>query len=210
MFWNMNNNGFQDKIEYLTHADAFLTGMEICDSLAGSVMQGDHSYFEKLGILFPLIAFERKMTYIFRNSHQSRSMEKSVSPEHQIKYYDFKRPKITITMEDLENLADDDESTDDDFDSIQEKDDTSFDISPRVQLKRQCQVQKNLDSGSHDKENLQNTNFNLEKNLSCPKCPFKCETSKELEKHDKFYHQKWPIAAERQDSTPLSLDLNHR
>ena len=115
-------------------------------------MHGDHSYFEKLGILFPLIAFERKMTYIFRNSHQSRSMEKSVSPEHQIKYYDFKRPKITITMADLENLADDDESTDIEFDSSQKNDDSSFDITQRAQHKRQCQVQKNFDLGRNDKE----------------------------------------------------------
>ena len=71
MFWNIDLNGFQNKIEYLTHADAFLTGMEHCDSLSGSVMHGDHSYFSKLGILFPLIAFERKMTYILGITHQS-------------------------------------------------------------------------------------------------------------------------------------------
>ena len=29
IFWNINTNRVQDKIEYLTHADAFLTGMEI-------------------------------------------------------------------------------------------------------------------------------------------------------------------------------------
>ena len=45
--------------------------------------------------------------------------------------------------------------------------------------------------------------------MSCQKCPFKCETTEELEKHDRFYHQKWPIATECQDKTPSSSNQIH-
>ena len=57
------------------------------------------------------------MTYILGNSHHSGHLGKNISPLQQIKDYDFKRPKITVTMEELENLAEDDEGTDDDFNS---------------------------------------------------------------------------------------------
>ena len=96
--------------------------MELCDNLSGSVMHDDHSYFEKLGILFPLIAFERRMTYILGISHQSIKQDKTISPLRQIKEYSFKRPKFTVTMEALDNLEEHDDDTSDEYDLIQEND----------------------------------------------------------------------------------------
>ena len=181
--------------------------MELCDNLSGSVMHDDHSYFEKLGILFPLIAFERRMTYILGISHQSIKQDKTISPLRQIKEYSFKRPKFTVTMEALDNLEEHDDDTSDEYDLIQEND-AHFEIPIRMHLKRQCQVEKNFELGKNDKENLGDSNYSLEKNLFCPKCPFKCETTEELVKHNRFYHQKWPIATECQDKPPSSSNQN--
>ena len=112
-------------------------------------------------------------------------------------------------MEELDNLVEHDEDTSDEYDLSQEND-AHFEVPTRMHLKRRCQVKKNFDLGRDNKENLGDTNYSLEKSLSCLKCPFKCQTTEELEKHDRFYHQKWPIATECQNKTPSSSNQNHK
>ena len=104
--WSHDDRGFLRKSESLSQAEAFLSGMNLCmdhDYLRKRVVVEKNSYTRKTGILFPLIALEQKIPYILEPEIALTSLVDDNVPFHNIKPYSFKRPKITVTFEELEN-----------------------------------------------------------------------------------------------------------
>ena len=90
-----------------------------------------NSYTSKTGILFPLIALEQKIPYILEPKIASTSLGDDNVPLRSVKPYSFKRPKITVTFEELESYESEDE---DDF----EADYGQHERFQRKQSERQC------------------------------------------------------------------------
>ena len=82
--------------------------MNLCmdhDYLRKRVIVEKNSYTSKTGILFPLIALEQKIPYILEPKIASTSLGDDNVPLRSVKPYSFKRPKITVTFEELEKKA---------------------------------------------------------------------------------------------------------
>ena len=85
IFLKNDSNGKLVVKESLIHADAFLTGMNLIrrhDYLLRHVIDEETSFFEKTGILYPLIALERKILYIFPDKNKRKLFHSKVSPKH--------------------------------------------------------------------------------------------------------------------------------
>ena len=143
IFWTQDDAGLSTISEFLTHADAFLSGMELWRYGIQLGFKEKSSFTSKIGVLLPLLAYERKTPYVL-DLNDSDLQEEISSPLPKPKQYDFKRPKITITMEDLENY----ESENEDFDTS----DTDTDIPERKQPKRSYQRNQNLSQNKSDSD----------------------------------------------------------
>ena len=208
IFWNYDENGLPIKIYHVTHADAFIDGMNLCQNLGKSTIAEENSFFKKTGILFPLIALERKMTYILQQSKEE-SMTTYHSPLPKIKEYSYKRPKITVTMQELENQEDDE----DDF--LPDYNAGNIENPHRIQPIRNCQIKDKVelgqgyDSDSTDEETLQEFIENAVESAvsvdeyNCSKCPFHCSTNEELKNHEKLYHSERQIIEEPEYVLPF-------
>lgn len=107
---------------------------------------------QKRNVFLPFAALDGKRTVVFQTStsFEAQNTKKSTSPDmHLKKPYDFKRPKISITMEQLDNAVD-------------QEDDDSYETnvgvpgtSKRFQPNRNCKnIQKvSSDSSIDDSEN---------------------------------------------------------
>ena len=101
IIWSPDDEGLLKELESLSQAEAFLSRKR--------VMVAKSSYSSKTGILFPLIALEQKIPYILESATASPSLEDNAVPHCNTKPYSFKRPKITVTFEELENYDSEDE-----------------------------------------------------------------------------------------------------
>ena len=70
IFWNPNDDGTPTS-ENLT---AFLSGMQLCNKFDSLSNGCQDTFSSKTDILFPLIAFERKITYVLELTNTSTNL----------------------------------------------------------------------------------------------------------------------------------------
>ena len=119
----------------MRHADAFISGMQLCGSINNLNKGCQDSFSTKTGILFPLIAFEQKITYVLELQTIPTMVQKNDSSILKHRPYSLKRPKITVTMEELDNYE-----SDEDFYLPYEE---NFLTLGRKQPKRNCKTNEN-------------------------------------------------------------------
>ena len=74
---------------HVIHADAYIDGINLCQNLGKGNIEEENSFFKKTGILFPLIALERKMTYILQQTKEDTADNSKVIAKVKINVFNF-------------------------------------------------------------------------------------------------------------------------
>ena len=88
IFWTQDDAGLSTISEYLTHADAFLSGMEHWRYGIQLDFKEKSSFTSRIGVVLPLLAYERKIPYVL-DLNDSDLQEDISSPLSKPKQYDF-------------------------------------------------------------------------------------------------------------------------
>ena len=211
IFWNSEINTSKDIFEKITHAEAFILSMKLCIDMKCStkdVIEG-YNIFDKEGLLLALCALERKLQFALFGS---KSQSKSLSPLPKTKPYTFKRPKIRFTMDDLENEEEEDNiyeckkielpkrmqpqrNCQNNKKSINDKNSSSDSSSDEIEDDQTQADEEKYDYKIKEYYDKHGTNPPWQKDrggiFACPHCNLDCKTREGLDKHVRFYHQKW-------------------
>ena len=178
IFWKAASNGFLIKNEHLTHADAFLSAMNLYlyqNHLTGGAISHNCSDFNKSCTLLQLIALERKTTYILEFSKKLDMEENEYSDEDQGN--NTSNTLESTDDEDLENFI-------------------SNAVDPAVAEIYQEQSVETIQAYYK----LHKTNPPWQKDrggeFACLSCNLDCKTQEGLEKHLNFYHKDRPTLIE--------------
>ena len=177
-FWTADANGLPCRFEELTHADAFLSAMQLWlhhSHLSQGTIDETCSYFEKSSVLLPLIALERKTTHTIQS-----------------KKYSSNDP---IANQDSDSSSTIETTDDEDLDRF-------IDNAVDLAVADICQDSSAIQAYYK----LHKTNPPWQKDRggehACANCNLDCKNEEGLEKHVSFYHTSRP---ETKDT--VSLDI---
>ena len=181
-FWTADANGLPCRCEELTHADAFLSAMQLWlhhSHLSKGIIDETSSYFEKSNVLLPLIALERKTTHTVQSKEYS-----SIDP---------------IVNQDSDSSSTF-ETTDDE--ALDKFIDNTVDLAVADISQDSSAIQAYY--------KLHKTNPPWQKDrggeYACPNCNLDCKNKEGLEKHISFYHTRRPEAKDTNINLDIAID----